>query len=187
MCFCKTKKDISGKVADVRNYECGIATREPIVFGVENHPRPFTRGKVAGMGHEMNPNWKPGKCANPATKWAPGQSGNPAGASKLRHAFNLAFAEALASEGTPQEAAALLWKAARKGEAWAIQNLCQRFAPIEAQLKITHERGNDGFDYRELSDGQLQQIREILEGATIVDVTPEPPQLESGDSPAELQ
>ena len=134
------------------------------------------------------PIWKPGQSANPATRWPAGQSGNPVGHSKLRHAFNLAFAEALASEGTPQAAATLLWKAASKGEAWAIQNLCQRFAPIEAQLKVTHERGNnDGFDYRELSDGQLQQIREILEGATIVDVTPEPPQLESGDSPAELQ
>ena len=133
------------------------------------------------------PIWKPGQSANPARQWATGQSGNPLGYSKLRHAFNAAFAEALSSEGTPQEAAKLLWKAARAGEAWAVQNLCQRFSPMEAQLKITHERGSDGFDYRELSDGQLQQIREILETATVVDVTPEPPQLESGDSPAELQ
>jgi len=133
------------------------------------------------------PIWKPGQSANPATKWAPGQSGNPLGFSRLRHAFNEAFAHALVTEGSPEEAAKLLWKAARAGEAWAVQNLCQRFAPMEAQLRITHERGNDGFDYRQLSDEQLQQIRGILERATVVDVTPESRQLESGDGPKELQ
>lgn len=133
--------------------------------------------------------WKPGQSANPATRWAPGHSGNPVGYSKLRHAFNLAFAEALVNEGSPEEAAKLLWKAARAGESWAIQNLCQRFAPIEAHLKVTHqERENDdGFQYRQLSDAQLDRIRDILETATIVDVTPEPEQIEGGASPAELQ
>jgi hypothetical protein len=38
-----------------------------------------------------------------------------------------AFNEALTTEGSPEEAAKLLWEAARGKEPWAIQELCRRF------------------------------------------------------------
>jgi hypothetical protein len=71
-------------------------------------------------------------------------SGNMVGKSKYRAQFEEAFNEALITQGTPQEAAQLLWQAAREMEPWAIQ---KRFAPETKSLKLTHEVNNDGIDY----------------------------------------
>ena len=46
--------------------------------------------------------------------------------------FEEAFKEAFTTEGSPEEAAKLLWEAARGKEPWAIQELCRRFAPADA-------------------------------------------------------
>ena len=98
-------------------------------------------------------------------RWPSGVSGNPAGVSRARLNFERQFHEALVNEGSVGEAAELLWKAARNGEAWAIQNLCQRFAPQAANLHVTHEVGDDGIDYSKLTDQQLEQLEAILERA----------------------
>jgi len=66
---------------------------------------------------------KPGVPGNQAAKWKPGQSGNPAGKSKLRLRFEETFNEAPITQGGPEEAAQLLWEAARAKEPWAIQEL----------------------------------------------------------------
>ena len=89
-------------------------------------------------------------------RWPSGVSGNPAGVSRARLNFERQFHEALVNEGSVGEAAELLWKAARNGEAWAIQNLCQRFAPQAANLHVTHEVGDDGIDDSKLTDQQLE-------------------------------
>ena len=59
---------------------------------------------------KRNTRFKPGVSGNEATKWLPGQSGNPA---KRRTQFEEAFTEALITHGSPEEAAILLWRAAR--------------------------------------------------------------------------
>ena len=64
--------------------------------------------------------FKPGVSGNEVAKWKPGQSGNPSGKSKLRLQFEENFNQALVTQGSPEEAAQLLWEAARKREAWAI-------------------------------------------------------------------
>lgn len=107
-------------------------------------------------------------------RWQPGVSGNPVGTSKRRAEFEQAFTEALLTTGSPTEAAELLWKAARAGEAWAIQNLCQRFAPMEQSLRLVHEVEDGGFDYSRLSDEQIQQLEAILESV-------QPVAIESGE------
>src|SRR5712692_9668413 len=106
--------------------------------------------------------FKLGVSGNEAAKWKPGQSGNPAGKSKRRVQFEEAFNEALITEGGPEEAAKLLWEAARKGEAWAIQNLCQRFAPQTQSLHLVHEVNNEAIDHSKLTDEQLDQLDAIL-------------------------
>jgi hypothetical protein len=42
-------------------------------------------------------------------------------------AFQKKFAEALAGQGTPEELAEMIWNSARRGEAWAILKLSERF------------------------------------------------------------
>jgi hypothetical protein len=71
----------------------------------------------------------------------------------------------LIAEGSAQEAARLLWQAARSKEAWAIQELCRRFSPQTQSLHLIHEVDNDKFDYTKLSDDQLRQLDAILEPA----------------------
>ena len=120
-----------------------------------------------------NAKFKPGASGNPKTqfksgnsyRWLPGVSGNPAGVSKLRADFERAFTEALISVGSAEEAAQLLWKAARNGEAWAIQNLCQRFAPETRHLRIVPEQDHDSIDYSKLSYEQLEQLDALLQQA----------------------
>jgi len=119
--------------------------------------------------------FKPGN----SHRWQPGMSGNPAGVPQSRLEFERAFNAALLREGSPEEAAHLLWKAARAGEAWAIQNICQRFAPQTQSLRMIHEVDHEEFDYTKLTDEQLDQLARIMEAARS-----EPEALESGKSPA---
>src|SRR5262245_25955417 len=109
--------------------------------------------------------FKPGISGNETAKWKPGQSGNPAGKSKQRMQFEDAFNEALLSQGGPEEAAQLLWEAARGKEPWAIQELCRRFGPQTQSLHLIHEVENDKLDYTKLTDDQLRQLDAVLEEA----------------------
>jgi hypothetical protein len=120
----------------------------------------------------------PGHPIGAAHRWR-NVSGNPAGSPKARREFEQVFYAALLAEGSAEEAAQLLWKAARNQEPWAIQCLLQRLAPQVTQVKLTHEVDNGGFDFTKLSDGELRQLAGILEraaGAT--------PELAGGDLPA---
>src|SRR5262249_56447353 len=98
-------------------------------------------------------------------RWNAGQSGNPAGKSKLRATFEQSFNEALITQGSPEEASQMLWEAARRGEPWAIQELCRRFAPPTQSLHIFEEVPNEKVDYTKLSDEQLRQLDAILQQA----------------------
>ena len=120
--------------------------------------------------------FKPGISGNQAAKWRPGQSGNPAGKSRRRAEFEETFTEALITQGGPEEAAQLLWEAARSREPWAIQELCRRFAPETQSLRLVHEMEQVGLDYAKLTDEQLNQLDAILEQAGI-----QPPARESGE------
>jgi hypothetical protein len=108
--------------------------------------------------------FKPGVSSNAARKWRPGQSGNPALKSKLRLQFEESFNQALVSQGSPEEAAQLLWDAARKREAWAIQDLCRRFSPETHSLRLVQEDQNE-LDYTKLTDEQLEQLQGLVAGA----------------------
>ena len=123
-----------------------------------------------------NTKFKPGMSGNETAKWKPGQSGNPAGKSKRRIQFEEAFNDALLSEGGPEEAARLLWEAARGKEPWAIQELCRRFAPQTQSLHLIHEVENEALDYTKLTDDQLRQLDAILEQAGA-----QPPSTTGGD------
>jgi hypothetical protein len=98
-----------------------------------------------------NTRFKSGVSGNAAAKWKPGQSGNPAGKSKRRTLFEDAFNEALITEGSPEEAAKLLWESARAKEPWAIQEVCRRFSPVTESLHLTHEVENERFDLSRLT------------------------------------
>jgi len=121
--------------------------------------------------------WLPGESANPSkqfapgnpTRFQPGQSGNPAGKPLSRVQFERALVEAITTQGTPDEAAGLLWEAARRGEAWAVQNLLVRFWPTTQTLKIEAKTSNDGYNFSRLSNEQLEQLERILQAATDAD------------------
>ncbi len=131
--------------------------------------------------------FRTGQSGNPATtfqhgnkhRWTAGVSGNPAGKSRYRVQFDEAFNQALITQGSPEEAAQLLWEAARAKEPWAIQNLCQRFAPQTQNLRLTHEVNHDEFDYSRLSDQQLAQLEALLDQAHVQPDIPD-----SGEGPA---
>jgi hypothetical protein len=125
--------------------------------------------------------FKPGISGNDAAKWRPGQSGNPAGKSRRRTQFEEAFNEALTTEGSPEEAGKLLWDAARRGEPWAIQELCRRFAPQTQSLQVIHEVEDVGFDCSRLTKEQLNQLEQILEHAGAA-----PLGAQDGESPTQL-
>ena len=108
--------------------------------------------------------FNPGVSGNEASKWRPGQSGDPAGKSKQRLQFEETFNEALITEGSPEEAAQLLWQAVRDKEPWAIKELCRRFAPQTQSLQPIHEVEH-GFDYSKLTDEQFAQLDALLEQA----------------------
>lgn len=119
--------------------------------------------------------FQPGVSGNPATRFKPGnpyrwqpggQSPNPTGCvSKSRREFNRLFIDALAAGGTPEEAADLVWKAARAAEPWAIQLIFAKLAPETPSLRLIHEKGDNEFDYSRLSDQQIEQLENILEQA----------------------
>ncbi len=119
--------------------------------------------------------FKPGRSGNPKTmfksgnshRWQPGQSGNPSGIARKRWEFEEAFYAALLGQGTPEEAAALLFDCARAREPWAIQLLLQRLAPHTEYIQLTH--GVDDapqIDYTRLSEEELEQLEKLLERAT---------------------
>lgn len=105
--------------------------------------------------------FKPGN----SHRWPAGVSGNPAGKSKRRSQFEDVFNEALITQGSAQEAAQLLWEAARNKEPWAIQELVRRFAPQTQSLHLIHETNDEQFDYGKLTDEQLDQLDTILDQA----------------------
>ena len=111
-----------------------------------------------------NTRFKSGVSGNPGAKWKPGQSGNPAGKSQQRTRFEDAFNEALITEGSPEEAAKLLWESARGKEPWAIQEVCRRFSPVTESLHMTHEVENDRFDSADLPSTKSSNLRPTLSG-----------------------
>ena len=117
--------------------------------------------------------YKPGVSGSQATQWRPGQSGNPAGKSKRRAQFEETFTEALLTEGGAQEAAKLLWEAARAKEPWAIQEICRRFAPETASVRMIHEVEDGKLDYSKLTDEQLQQLEAIFDAVGLQPTSPE--------------
>ena len=97
----------------------------------------------------------PGHPVGTNTRWR-NVSGNLAGNSHSRRAFEQAFYQALMGEGSPDEAAKLLWDCARNKEPWALQNLLGRIAPQEARLRITPEANTNGtYDLSRLTDTEL--------------------------------
>jgi hypothetical protein len=130
----------------------------------------------------------PGESGNPETQFKPGNpnrfprgvSGNPAGKPRSRVQFEQALVDAITNRGTPEEAADLLWEAARAGEAWAIQNLLVRFWPTSQTLKIETPNANQ-YDFSRLSTEQLRELERLLEAAAA-----QPQQLESGTGAPEL-
>jgi hypothetical protein len=110
--------------------------------------------------------FKPGISGNQTAKWKPGHSGNPAGKSKRRLEFEELFNEALLAHGGPEEAAKLLWEAARRNEPWAIQELCRRYAPPTPTVHLVHEVSDDQFDYSKLTDDQIQRLEAIMDEAS---------------------
>ena len=123
-----------------------------------------------------NSRFKPGQSGNPETQFRPGnrhrfqagQSGNPSGKPKSRQHFEEAFTRALLEQGSPEEAAALLWGPARKGEPWAVQAVLQRLAPSTPQNQLTKENNDETpLDLNRLSDEQLDQWVALCQLAAI--------------------
>src|ERR1039457_6555373 len=119
--------------------------------------------------------FKPGVSGNEPAKWGPGQSVNPADKSTARARFHEPFNEALITQGSAEEAAQLLWQAARGKEPWAIQEVCRRFSPQTQSLHLIQEVNDDKFDYSKFTDAQLQQLDAIFEQTGV-----EPPSPENG-------
>lgn len=124
--------------------------------------------------------FRPGVSGNETAKWKPGQSGNPAGKSKRRALFEEAFNEALITDGSPEEAAGLLWAAARNGEPWAIQELCRRFSPQPHTLHLIHEEETHELDYTKLTEEQIDQLDRLLGQTEVQSI-----RAETGEGPAE--
>jgi hypothetical protein len=95
-------------------------------------------------------------------RWSKGQSGNPNGRPTHDHTFT----DALRAKGTPDELAALAWKAAREGAPWAIQMIFNRLEPPSAQAHISQEKSHATTnDYSGLTTDELQQLESLLERA----------------------
>jgi hypothetical protein len=75
---------------------------------------------------------------------------------------------ALLGQGSAEEAASLLWDAAREREPWAIQALLQRLAPEAKQINVTHGLEDEELiDYTRLSDEDLTALERLYECAKI--------------------
>ena len=133
------------------------------------------------MMKNKNGIFKPVVSGIEAAKWRPGQSGTAAGKSRRRTQFEEAFNEALTTEGSPEEAGKLLWGAARRGEPWAIQELCRRFAPETRSLQLIHEVEDGGLDCSRLTKEQINQLEQILEHAEAAPVG-----AQDGEGPTQL-
>jgi hypothetical protein len=122
-----------------------------------------------------NGKFNPGRSGNPRTRfqpgnrhrWQPGQSGNPDGIARRRLEFEKMFYEALLGQGAAEEAASLLWDAARDREPWAIQALLQRLAPETKQINLTHGLQDEELDYGQLTDEELATLERIAERAKV--------------------
>jgi hypothetical protein len=97
-------------------------------------------------------------------RFSRGKSGNPGGTYAGRAAFAEAFYQALTTNGTPAEAADLLWKSARKGQPWAVALLLSRLAP-EMPAAVKLDLPMDAMDYSRLTDDELITMGRILERA----------------------
>lgn len=107
----------------------------------------------------------PGHDVGINTRWRD-VSGNPPGNTAARRRFEQAFYAALLGEGSPEEAAQLLWSAARAREPWAIQALLGRVAPRESRVTITTQEETDGtYDLRKLNDQELEQFIQLASRA----------------------
>jgi hypothetical protein len=107
----------------------------------------------------------PGHDVGIQTRWRD-VSGNPPGNTAARRRFEQAFYASLLGEGSPKEAAKLLWDAARNREPWAISNLLGRIAPTESRLKITtQEETNGTYDLTQLNDQELEQFIQLASRA----------------------
>jgi hypothetical protein len=116
---------------------------------------------INGVGGKR---FEPGNSAGLATRWQRGQSGNPAGKSKLQREFEETLGDALAGENPHEQAkelATVVWAAARKGEAWAVQLLFTRLAPEPLRVKMEVSRGDDEIDFSRLTDEQIDQLEQI--------------------------
>jgi hypothetical protein len=153
-------------------------------------PKAITKGGRPLPGRNKQGQWVKGVCGCPPEKrkivpghpwrFQPGQSGNPLGTSKGRAAFEQAFYGSLIGQGSPEEAARLLWACARQKEPWAVQLLLQKLAPQESKLKLEVSRGEEAIDYSRLTDEQLRQLEAIVERAAV-----QPLALEGGESAAQ--
>jgi hypothetical protein len=103
-------------------------------------------------------------------RWLPGQSGNAGHKTHVRREFDKTLADALTGEdpnGAAQELASLAWKAARKGEAWAITLLFSRLAPQPVSVKVSRGKDDDEqIDFSKLSREEFDQFGKLLEKAT---------------------
>jgi hypothetical protein len=75
------------------------------------------------------------------------------------------FYAALMQQGSPDEAAALLWASAREREPWAVQLILQRIAPETSKVRLEVARGQDEIDFTRLTDAELTDLERILESA----------------------
>ena len=122
-----------------------------------------------------NTKFKLGQSGNPPTqfkpgnphRWQPGQSGNPASIARNRLQFEESFYAALLQLGSAEEAADLLWTAARQREPWAVQAILQRLAPETHKFKFTHGVENEtAFDASRLTTDQIRELESLLGQAT---------------------
>lgn len=70
--------------------------------------------------------------------------------------------EALITEGSPEEAVKFLWEAARKGEPWAIQELCCRFAPQTDSLRMNSSVCRRSLSPNSRNDDQVDAMTQAL-------------------------
>jgi hypothetical protein len=112
----------------------------------------------------------PGHSIGLTNRWREGISGNPAGVPAARRRFEAEFYAALIGEGSPEEAANLLWEAAREKEPWAVQALLARLAPQETKLKISTETNDASYNLAKLTDTELDQFIELAGRARVVTV-----------------
>jgi hypothetical protein len=64
--------------------------------------------------------------------------------------------------GSPEEAAAMLWDAAKKGESWAILALLQRLAPETKAVRLGLDQA-EAIDFSRLNDQELEALGRMIE------------------------